>query len=203
MAARVTELRIPDWTYAESHSRKLVPVDVVVRCQGPPKPMFVLPYEVLPFGFLASVELVAVNDDTPIPRHRIQLMKSTGMRASAPHEYGRCINVTYRDMCNNEDAADPDFKLVTEETGHHLQHRTVPGTSIVGLAVEFYGPPPTTFDVVYHTANILQESGANVYKARRKLAAHQAVPLLFPPLTRERRMARLMPRIQKTLESAP
>ena len=161
-------------------SHVLVPTTIMVSVKNadPRRCMLVLPDDVLPFGL---VEAIAVHG-RDVPDFRVHLMKDTGMRVTprVNAKEQRRISVAAGTMNTDQDAADDRFDDVRAKTGHDLRFRLLLGEAIVSMAIEFYGPPPPLFTVVYYGANALP-SGTNIPEAKARLAARVKVDLLMLP----------------------
>lgn len=182
----------------------LVPTIMRVRCTGIPahKTVLDLPSSALPFGLVDSVVVTPCDTAAPLtlPPYRVHIRKTTGARASdkqdgqnGPHG----ASLVYNELAIEQDAADEDLNDVQSATGHTMHFRMIAGSSVVGVGVEFYGPPPPSFDIVYYGANAVPvDTDVDALDA---LLVRGAPKLAFPPLLQKDRMAVVKTRLSDAM----
>lgn len=166
-----------DFTYELLGDKVLVPTTITVSCTNEAKNKAIQMHPLaLPFGLLERVKVTAA---TPF-QCTIEIVKPTGRnKVTAPE-----ILAVYADARDNQDAADPDLKLVRAWTGHVMQNRMIAAASVVGVLVGFTSDDvPDAFTVEYHGANVLD----TVAEARSDGPKYA---FRLPPLTPNARMMR-------------
>ncbi len=120
---------------------------------------------------------------TDCPDFCVSFMKTTGQRKTARTPASRVADVVSGGMCCDHDTSDPAFREIESTTGHTLEFRMFPASMIVSAVIEFFGPAPPAFTVVYHGANTVESLDA--VNALRK---GERAQLGFPPIHPKERL---------------
>lgn len=162
-----------EFTYQKLADCVLVPTKITVACRGVKSAGMQIHPLALPFGLLERVHVRGVDDVT------LELIKVTGRSKVQGTE----MLAVFSDSRDNQDAADPDIKLVKQLTGHSMQNRMVAAGAVVGVQLKFASEPPAEFFIDYYGANVLN----SVAEARSEGPKYA---FRLPPLTPQARMTR-------------
>lgn len=170
-----------EYEYEVLGDNVLVPTITTVKCTGVASRTVQVHPLALPFGLL---ERVRVYSSSPF-KCTIELAKTCGRtKTEVLNGDSAELLAVYADARDNQDAADPDLKLVRSLTGHVMQNRMIAAGSVVSILIAFVDCEiPPEFYVEYRGANVL----GSLIEARSDGPRYA---FKLPPLTPKARMDR-------------
>jgi hypothetical protein len=194
----------------------LVPTCTRVQVDGvdPRMTLVNLHPAVLPWGFVDRIQV----QGEALPDFRVHVSRTTGARQSRrltpvaalqgdrAHDRGAVRSATVSlvrdELAIDQDAADELLAALPRQTGGHcLLHRMVNALTVVNVGIEFYGPPPAEFSIVYYGASTLLPGACHkdaADRTRRRLG----VQFGHPPVTPAARSAAARAALEKGLPTS-